>query len=49
MGIPLLHPWTNQLASYEYHAAGKHVILPGGTGLVPDDEAGLRIHGVFRA
>jgi aldose 1-epimerase len=47
MGIPLLHPWANRLASYEYRAAGKHVILPRNAGMVPDDGAGLPIHGVL--
>jgi aldose 1-epimerase len=46
MGIPLLHPWANRLSSYEYRVAGKHVVLPHGTGLIADDGAGLPIHGV---
>lgn len=49
MGIPLLHPWANRLAGFEYEAAGKHVRLPRGGGLIPTDAAGLPIHGVLPA
>jgi galactose mutarotase-like enzyme len=49
MGIPLLHPWANRLASFDYDAAGKHVSLQRGAGLIPTDEAGLPIHGVLPA
>jgi galactose mutarotase-like enzyme len=49
MGIPLLHPWANRLAGFDYEAAGKHVSLPRGTGVIPTDEAGLPIHGVLPA
>lgn len=47
MGIPLLHPWANRLAGFEYRAAGKHVVLPKGEGVIPVDKAGLPIHGVL--
>ena len=49
MGIPLLHPWANRLAGFDYEAAGKRVRLRRGAGLVPTDEAGLPIHGVLPA
>jgi aldose 1-epimerase len=48
MGIPLLHPWANRLAAFEYEAAGKHVRLQRGASPIPTDEAGLPIHGCFR-
>jgi len=47
MGIPLLHPWANRLASFEYAVAGKRVALPHDERLIPVDGAtGLPIHGV---
>ena len=49
MGIPLLHPWANRLAGFDYAAAGKHVSLQRATGLIPTDERGLPIHGVLPA
>ena len=49
MGIPLLHPWANRLAAFEYEAAGKHVRLQRGASQIPTDEAGLPIHGVLPA
>lgn len=47
MGIPLLHPWANRLAGFEYTVAGKQVRLPQGDGLIPVDPSGLPIHGVL--
>jgi aldose 1-epimerase len=47
MGIPLLHPWANRLAGFDYEAAGKRVSLRPGDGLIPTDGAGLPIHGVL--
>ena len=48
MGIPLLYPWANRLAGYEYRVAGAHVLLPRDDALIPVDGAtGLPIHGVI--
>jgi galactose mutarotase-like enzyme len=47
MGIPLLYPWANRLAGFEYTVAGKHVVLPKGTDAIPVDPAGRPIHGVL--
>jgi galactose mutarotase-like enzyme len=47
MGIPLLYPWANRLASFDYRAAGKSVSLPVNGGRIPLDDAGLPIHGVI--
>jgi predicted methyltransferase len=30
MGIPLLHPWANQLNGFHYRIAGEDVVLPRG-------------------
>ena len=49
MGIPLLHPWANRLAAFDYHAAGKHVRLQRGASPIATDPAGLPIHGVLPA
>jgi galactose mutarotase-like enzyme len=47
MGIPLLHPWANRLAGFEYEVAGKRVALPHDERLISVDGAtGLPIHGV---
>jgi aldose 1-epimerase len=45
-GIPLLHPWANRLAGYDYDAAGKHVSLDPSSPLLHFDKNGLPIHGV---
>jgi len=45
MGIPLLHPWANRLAAFEYDAAGKHVRLQRGASPIATDAAGLPIQG----
>jgi len=46
MGIPLLYPWANRLAGFDYTAAGRHVQVPHDTGRVRLDAGGLPIHGV---
>ncbi len=44
MGIPLLHPWANRLAAWEYEALGKHVEIDRALVRV-DGVTGLPIHG----
>jgi galactose mutarotase-like enzyme len=49
MGVPLLHPWANRLADWEYEALGRRVDLGplAGDLVVRDPETGLPIHGVL--
>jgi galactose mutarotase-like enzyme len=47
MGIPLLHPWANRLASDEYRVNGTAVRLRGDSPLIARDEHGLPIHGLL--
>jgi galactose mutarotase-like enzyme len=47
MGIPLLHPWANRLASFGYAAAGRTVELDRESALMAHDQNGLPIHGVI--
>ena len=47
MGIPLLHPWANRLAGFEYAVDGRSVRLPDGPPLVRCEEHGLPIHGLL--
>jgi galactose mutarotase-like enzyme len=47
MGIPLLHPWANRLASDEYRVNGTAVRLRADSRLVARDEHGLPIHGLL--
>ncbi|HTZ64140.1 MAG TPA: aldose 1-epimerase [Solirubrobacteraceae bacterium] len=47
MGIPLLYPWANRLAGFEYSAAGRTVRVPRDPSLVAVDGNGLPIHGVI--
>ncbi len=47
MGIPLLHPWANRLAGFEYRVGGRHVVLPDPPKVLPVEEHGLPIHGVI--
>jgi aldose 1-epimerase len=47
MGIPLLHPWANRLAAFEYAFDGGAVRLPAGPPLVRCEEHGLPIHGLL--
>ncbi len=47
MGVPLLYPWANRLAGFEYRVAGQTVtIAPDPTRIAVDDN-GLPIHGVI--
>jgi galactose mutarotase-like enzyme len=47
MGIPLLHPWANRLATDEYRVNGTAVRLRGDSRLIARDERGLPIHGLL--
>jgi aldose 1-epimerase len=49
MGIPLLHPWANRLAGYEYAAAGRVVQLDPESPLLRKEEHDLPIHGFLGA
>ena len=46
LGIPLLYPWANRLASAHYQVAGRDVTLDLSSPLLHCDEHGLPIHGV---
>jgi galactose mutarotase-like enzyme len=47
MGIPLLYPWANRLAGFEYSVNGHAVTVPHDPGRVALDPNGLPIHGVI--
>ena len=47
MGIPLLYPWANRLAGFQYSLAGRTVHVPRDTKRVAVDQNGLPIHGVI--
>jgi len=47
MGIPLLHPWANRLATGSFDVHGIRVAIPADSPLVSHDGAGLPIHGVI--
>ena len=49
MGVPLLHPWANRLAAWDYEALGRRVDLAplAGDVVVRDRKTGLPIHGVL--
>jgi galactose mutarotase-like enzyme len=47
MGIPLLHPWANRLATDDYRINGTVVRLRPDSPLVARDEQGLPIHGLL--
>jgi galactose mutarotase-like enzyme len=47
MGIPLLHPWANRLAGFDYATGGRTVRLPAGPPLVRCEEHRLPIHGLL--
>src|SRR5580698_7122649 len=47
MGIPLLYPWANRLAGFDYVAAGRTVTVPRDPARVALDGNGLPIHGVI--
>jgi aldose 1-epimerase len=49
MGIPLLYPWANRLASMRYEIAGKAVSLDPDSPRLRLDPNGLPIHGVLAA
>ena len=48
-GIPLLYPWANRLAGFDYTAAGRTVSLERSSPLLQLDEHGLPIHGLLTA
>jgi galactose mutarotase-like enzyme len=47
MGIPLLYPWANRLAGFQYSVAGRTVHVPRDRTRVAVDQNGLPIHGVI--
>jgi aldose 1-epimerase len=47
MGIPLLYPWANRLAGFDYNVAGHSVRVPHNPSRVRLDAGGLPIHGVI--
>jgi aldose 1-epimerase len=47
MGIPLLYPWANRLAGFDYRAGGRTVQVPHDPVHVALDDNGLPIHGVI--
>jgi galactose mutarotase-like enzyme len=47
MGIPLLYPWANRLAGFEYTVGASTVTLPDDLRRVARDDHGLPIHGVI--
>jgi len=50
MGIPLLYPWANRLAAFEYTARDRHVLLDRESPLLHiDGQTGLPIHGLLAA
>jgi aldose 1-epimerase len=46
MGVPLLYPWANRLAGFDYSAAGRSVRVPDDLARVRVDQNRLPIHGV---
>jgi len=47
MGIPLLYPWANRLAGFDYSVAGRTVAIPHDPARIALDDNGLSIHGVI--
>src|ERR671927_183843 len=47
MGIPILHPWANRLAGFDYALDGRIVRLPDGPPLVRCEEHGFPIDGLL--
>src|SRR5665213_1018884 len=47
MGIPLLYPWANRLAGFDYSVAGRTVQVPHDPARIALDDNGLPIHGVI--
>jgi aldose 1-epimerase len=45
-GIPLLYPWANRLATLQYRAAGRDVVLDPASPSLHFDDKGLPMHGV---
>jgi galactose mutarotase-like enzyme len=47
MGIPLLHPWANRLAAFDYAVGARTVEIPHDPELIQLESHGLPIHGVI--
>jgi aldose 1-epimerase len=47
MGIPLLYPWANRLAGFDFSVAGRTVTVPHDPVRIALDGNGLPIHGVI--
>src|ERR1700733_979642 len=47
MGIPLLYPWANRLAAFDYTIGGRPAQVPHAESLGHTDANGLPIHGVI--
>jgi len=47
MGIPLLYPWANRLAAFDYRIRGRTVRVPHDPALIQLESHGLPIHGVI--
>jgi aldose 1-epimerase len=47
MGIPLLYPWANRLAAFDYAVAGHTVTVPHDPLRIALDGNGLPIHGII--
>lgn len=47
MGVPLLYPWANRLAAFDYSVDGRAVTVPHDRTRVSQDGNGLPIHGVI--
>jgi aldose 1-epimerase len=46
-GIPLLYPWANRLAAFDYSVLGREVVLDRDSPLLRFDQNGLPIHGLL--
>jgi aldose 1-epimerase len=47
LGIPLLYPWANRLAGFDYTVAGRTVAVPHDPARIALDDNGLPIHGAI--
>ena len=47
MGIPLLYPWANRLAGFDYRVGGRTVRIPHDPERIQLESHGLPIHGVI--
>jgi aldose 1-epimerase len=47
MAVPLLYPWANRLAGFDYSVAGHHVEVAHDPSRIALDGGGLPIHGVI--